>query len=75
MQANVFKRISVNQTWDAKRGDVILMSFGNDMASSGGAGGHKGVMKSAIQFISCDYSTGGQQGTDISEHHWGKYHS
>ncbi|WAM37820.1 peptidoglycan amidohydrolase family protein [Leuconostoc pseudomesenteroides] len=75
LQANGFKRISVNQTWDAKRGDVILMSFGNDMASSGGAGGHTGVMKSATQFISCDYSTGGQQGTAISEHPWNEYYS
>lgn len=75
LQVNGFQRISVNEDWESKRGDVILESWGNDMSSSGGSGGHVGVMKSDTVFISCDYWTGGQYGTAISEHSWNDYYS
>lgn len=75
LQANGFKRISMNQQWDAKRGDVILMSWGSNMASSGGAGGHTGVMKNGTQFISCDVSTDYRIGQAISEWPWNTYYS
>lgn len=39
LSANGFTRISENQYWDAKRGDIVLMSWGPSMAYSGGAGG------------------------------------
>ena len=72
---NGFERISVNQDLDAQFGDVVLMSWGADMASSGGAGGHIGVMDSATNFISCDYWTGGQANTAVSEHDWNEYYN
>lgn len=75
LEANGYKRISVNQDWSALRGDVVLMSWGANMASSGGAGGHVGVMKDGTDFISCDYWTGGQQGTAISQHDWNSYYN
>ena len=37
---NGFYRISRNQPWDAQPADIILMSWGADMSTSGGAGGH-----------------------------------
>ncbi|QHJ76603.1 MAG: hypothetical protein [Bacteriophage sp.] len=75
LAVNGFKRIAKNQDWDAQAGDIVMMSWGNDMASSGGAGGHVGIMKSPTEFISCDYWTGGQQGTAISEHQWEDYYA
>lgn len=39
LSANGFTRISENQSWDAQRGDIILMSWGPGMQYSGGAGG------------------------------------
>lgn len=72
---NGYKRISVNQSWDAKEGDIVLMSWGKDMSTSGGAGGHVGVMKDDKTFISVDYWTGGQPGTAVSEHNWDYYYS
>ena len=72
---NGYKRISVNQSWDAKEGDVVLMSWGADMSTSGGAGGHVGVMKNSVNFISVDYWTGGIPGTAVSEHNWDYYYS
>lgn len=74
-EKNGYKRISVNQDWDAEAGDIILMSWGNDMSTSGGAGGHVGVMKDAIKFISVDYWTGGTRGTAVSEHIWNDYYA
>lgn len=59
---NGFYRISRNQAWDAETGDIVLMSWGADMSSSGGAGGHVGVMIDDTYFISCDYSTQGRRG-------------
>lgn len=74
-EKNGYKRISVNQDWDAAAGDIILMSWGNDMSTSGGAGGHVGVMKDPTKFISVDYWTGGTPGTAVSEHIWNDYHA
>ena len=54
---NGFYRISINQPWDAQPADIILMSWGADMSTSGGAGGHVGAMIDDTYFISCDYST------------------
>lgn len=68
LQANGFKRIAVNHYPEWAKGDIVMMSFGANMASSGGAGGHVGCMKDSETFISCDYSTGGAAGTAISEH-------
>lgn len=68
LQTNGFVRIAVNQKWQPKKGDIVLMSRGASMTDSGGASGHVGVMKSSTTFISCDYSTGGQAGTAVSEH-------
>lgn len=68
LKENGYERIAVNQEWDAKEGDIVMMSWGNSMADSAGAGGHVGVMKNAWDFISVDYWTGGQQGTAVSEH-------
>lgn len=51
------------------------MSWGADMSSSGGAGGHVGVMMNATDFISCDYWTGGQPGTAITQHNWDEYYA
>lgn len=75
LSANGYNRISENQSWDAKRGDIILMSWGPGMQYSGGAGGHVGVMKDSSVFISVDYWTGGQAGTAVSEHNWDYYYS
>ncbi|MBP1046393.1 hypothetical protein I6N96_08855 [Enterococcus sp. BWM-S5] len=74
-EKNGYKRISVNQDWDAEAGDIILMSWGNDMSTSGGAGGHVGVMKDQTRFISVDYWTGGTIGTAVSEHVWNNYYA
>lgn len=71
---NSYQRISVNQDWQAETGDIVLMSWGNDMSTSGGAGGHVGVMVNATAFISCDYWTGGQPGTAITQHNWDAYY-
>ena len=75
LSANGYTRISENQSWDAQRGDIILMSWGPSMAYSGGAGGHVGIMKDHDTFISVDYWTGGQVGTAVSEHDWDYYYS
>ena len=75
LSANGFTRISENQSWDAQRGDVVLMSWGPGMQYSGGAGGHVGVMKDHDTFISTDYWTGGQAGAAVSEHNWDTYYS
>ncbi len=74
LSQNGYTRISANQSWDAQRGDVVLMSWGPSMAYSSGAGGHVGVMKDASVFISVDYWTGGQAGTAVSEHDWNYYY-
>lgn len=68
LSENGYERIAINQEWDAKEGDIVMMSWGNSMADSSGAGGHVGVMKNAWDFISVDYWTGGQSGTAVSEH-------
>lgn len=75
LDKNGYQRISVNQDWHAQKGDVVLMSWGADMSSSGGAGGHVGVMMNATDFISCDYWTGGQPGTAITQHNWDEYYA
>lgn len=75
LAVNGFERIAVNQDWEAKFGDVVLMSWGKDMSTSGGAGGHIGVMDSATNFISVDYWTGGQAKTAVSEHNWNDYYN
>ena len=75
LSANGFTRISENQSWDAQRGDIVLMSWGANMAYSGGAGGHVLVMKDSTTSISTDYWTGGQAGTAVSEHNWDQYYS
>lgn len=74
LERNRFKRITVNGTWDSRKGDIVLMSWGAGMAQSGGAGGHVGVMlDDNNNFISCDYSTQGQAGTAISTHNINNY--
>lgn len=75
LSANGFTRISENQSWDAQRGDIVLMSWGPSMAYSGGAGGHVLIMKDHDTSISVDYWTGGQAGTAVSEHNWDYYYS
>ncbi|GAX47326.1 peptidoglycan amidohydrolase family protein [Pseudolactococcus reticulitermitis] len=75
LSQNGYTRISANESWDAQRGDVVLMSWGPSMAYSSGAGGHVGLMKDASVFISVDYWTGGQAGTAVSEHDWNYYYS
>lgn len=75
LSANGFTRISVNQSWDAQKGDIVLMSWGPSMAYSGGAGGHVLVMKDHDTSISVDYWTGCQAGTAVSEHNWDTYYS
>lgn len=72
---NGFKRIAQNQDWDGQRGDIILMSWGSSMATSGGAGGHVGVLKDGSTFISTDFWTGGQDNTAVSEHNWNDYYN
>lgn len=71
---NGFYRVSQNQDWDALTGDIVLMSWGSDMASSGGAGGHVGVMMDDTYFISCDYSTQGAVGQAINTYPWNEYY-
>lgn len=75
LSENGYTRISVNESWDAQKGDIILMSWGPGMQYSSGAGGHVGVMKDSSVFISVDYWTGGQAGTAVSEHSWDTYYS
>lgn len=75
LEANGYSLISRNQEWNAQMGDIVLMSWGSDMASSGGAGGHVGVMTNANDFISTDYWTGGQAGTAVSEHNFDTYYN
>lgn len=71
---NGFYRVSINQSWDAQMGDIVLMSWGADMSSSGGAGGHVGVMIDDTYFISCDYSTQGATGQAINTYPWNDYY-
>ncbi|MBO0475181.1 SH3 domain-containing protein [Enterococcus ureasiticus] len=68
LKENGYEKIAINQEWDAKEGDIVMMSWGNSMADSAGAGGHVGIMKNDWDFISVDYWTGGQAGTAVSEH-------
>lgn len=78
LKSNGYERISVNQEWNAQRGDIVQMSWGQKeygMAASAGAGGHVGVMKDANVFISTDYWTGGQVGTAVSEHDFNAYYN
>ena len=72
---NGFYRVSINQDWDALTGDIVLMSWGADMSTSGGAGGHVGVMMDATYFISCDYSTQGAPGQAINTYPWNDYYA
>ena len=72
---NGFYRISINQSWDAQPADIVLMSWGADMSSSGGAGGHVGVMIDDTYFISCDYSTQGATGQAINTYPWNDYYA
>ena len=62
---NGFYCVSKNTDWNAQRGDIVLMSWGADMSSSGGAGGHVGVMEDADTFISVDYWSGGASGQAV----------
>ena len=71
---NGFYRISRNQPWDAQPADIILMSWGADMSTSGGAGGHVGAMIDDTYFISCDYSTQGAPGQAINTYPWNDYY-
>lgn len=75
LSVNGYTRISVNESWDAQRGDIVLLSWGPGMQYSSGAGGHVGIMKDHSTFISVDYWTGGQAGTAVSEHNWDYYYS
>lgn len=72
---NGFYRVSINQDWNAETGDIVLMSWGADMSSSGGAGGHVGVMMDSTYFISCDYSTQGASGQAINTYPWNDYYA
>ena len=72
---NGFIRVSKNTDWDGQRGDVVLMSWGPDMSSSGGAGGHVGVLEDPNTFISVDYWTGGAAGQAVSSHNWEQYYA
>lgn len=72
---NGFYRVIINQDWDALTGDIVLMSWGADMSTSGGAGGHVGVMMDATYFISCDYSTQGAPGKAINTYPWNDYYA
>lgn len=72
---NGFYRVSRNEDWDALTGDIVLMSWGPDMSSSGGAGGHVGVMMDSVNFISCDYSTQGAPGQAINTYPWNDYYT
>ena len=75
LEKNGFIRVSQNTDWNAQRGDVILMSHGSDMVSSGGANGHTGIMEDSNTFISVDYWTGGAPGTAVSSHNWEEYYA
>lgn len=70
-----FVRISRNEDWEAQEDDIVLMSWGSDMASSGGAGGHVGVMLDSVNFISCDFSTQGAVGQAINTYPWDSYYT
>lgn len=70
---NGFKKIAVNQDWNAQKNDIVLMSWGDDMSSSGGSGGHVGVMLDSENFISVDYWTRGQKGTAVHQINWNSY--
>lgn len=72
---NGFIRVSKNTDWTAQRGDIVLMSWGADMSSSGGAGGHVGVMEDANTFISVDYWTDGAAGQAVTSHDWEHYYA
>ena len=72
---NGFYRVSRNQDWDAESGDIVLMSWGSDMSTSGGASGHVGVMIDNVNFISCDYSTQGAVGQAINTYPWNDYYA
>lgn len=72
---NGFYRVSRNEDWNALMGDIVMMSWGADMASSGGAGGHVGVMMDSVNFISCDYSTQGASGQAINTYPWNDYYA
>ena len=72
---NGFYRVSRNEEWEAETGDIVLMSWGADMSSSGGAGGHVGAMVDSVNFISCDYSTQGAQGQAINTYPWNDYYA
>ena len=71
---NGFYRVSRNEDWVAKPGDIVMMSWGVDMSTSGGAGGHVGVMVDSMNFISCDYSTKGAKGQAINTYPWNDYY-
>lgn len=75
LATNGFYRISRNQPWDAQPADIILMSWGADMSTSGGAGGHVGAMIDDTYFISCDYSTQGAPGQAINTYPWNDYYN
>ena len=72
---NSFYRISINQDWEAQTGDIVLISWGADMSTSGGAGGHVGAMLDSVNFISCDYSTQGAPGQAINTYPWDYYYN
>lgn len=72
---NGFIRVSKNTDWNAQRGDIVMMSWGADMSTSGGAGGHVGVMEDANVFISVDFWTGGAAGQAVSSHDWNQYYA
>lgn len=72
---NGFYRVSRNEDWDAVTGDIVLMSWGSDMSTSGGEGGHVGIMVDSMNFISCDNSRQGAQGQAINTYPWNDYYS
>lgn len=72
---NGFIRVSKNTDWTSQRGDIVLMSWGADMSTSGGAGGHVGVMEDANTFISVDYWTNGAAGQAVTSHDWEQYYA
>lgn len=72
---NGFIRVSKNTDWAAQRGDIVLMSWGADMSTSGGAGGHVGVMEDGNTFISVDFWTNGAAGQAVTSHDWEQYYA
>lgn len=72
---NGFIRVSKNTDWTAQRGDIVLMSWGADMSTSGGAGGHVGVMEDGNTFISVDFWTNGAAGQAVTSHDWEQYYA